>query len=508
MQQFQTFALLRWAVLAWLLAAALGARAAAFGFDDVVREAERLARQPYGPPPAADPRLAALSYDELRRIRFRPEHSSWRGSGLPFELQFFPLGRGNTRALQMFEVVNGQARPLNLPASAFDRDGVLPEPPTGTAAQVAGWRLNRWGADPKHSDELMVFLGASYFRTLADGLRYGVSARGLAVDTVGGHGEEFPAFTRFWIERPAPGATEVRWHALLEGPRVAGAYQFVLRPQGARSTVEVQARLWLRGPVATLGLAPLTSMFLAGENQPVADDYRPEVHDSDGLQIASGSGEWLWRPLSNPSGVFVSSFALRSLRGFGLMQRDRDFASYQDLEARYDLRPSAWVEPIGDWGPGRVELLQFATPNETHDNIAAYWVPEQLPAPGTPLALGWRITVSADQPRPPGAWVVQSRLGHGYREAAIPAGKLQFHLDFDGPALQGLAPDAVEAVASGNDNLRGLRAIAQPNPVRGGWRVTLDAERIDARRPVELRAFLRSGGRTLSETWAYALAPE
>jgi glucans biosynthesis protein len=475
-------------------------RALAFGFDDVAREADRLAVQPYRAAPPAPAALAGMSYDQYRAQRFRPPFSTWRGSDTPFELQYFPLGRFFTRPLTMFEVVDGQVRPIQLPQDAFEK---------GATGGVAGWRLHRWIDNPRRSDEVVAFLGASYFRAVAEGVRYGISARALAIDTVGGGGEEFPAFTTFWIEKPRPGETEVRFFALLESPRVTGAYGFVVKPQGDRTVIDVKARLTLRAPVARMGIAPLTSMFLAGETQPVADDYRPEVHDSDGLQVATGSGEWIWRPLVNPKQVFVTSFSMPAVRGFGLMQRDRAFASYQDLEARYELRPSAWVEPLSDWGPGRVELLQFHTPNETHDNIGAWWFPERLAPPGRPMDFAWRLTIAADQPQPPGARVVQSRFGHGYREQAIPERLQQFHIDFAGPALDGLVKDDdVQAVATGNANVRNLRAIAQPNPVLPGWRVTLDYERVDARQPVELRVFLRRGATTLSETWSHALPPQ
>jgi glucans biosynthesis protein len=283
----------------------------------------------------------------------------------------------------------------------------------------------------------------------------------------------------------------------------------VLRP-GADTVVEVQARLYLRAPVATLGIAPLTSMFLGGENQPMAQDYRPEVHDSDGLLIEAGDGERLWRPLTNPSRPFVTSFAMSSVRGFGLMQRDRAFTSYEDLEARYHRRPSAWVEPLGAWGAGRVELLQFNTPDETHDNIAAYWVPAQVPPPGTPIDLSWRVHWTLDGAPPSRlAAVVQTRRGHGYRAATVPPARQQFHVDFVGDALKGLNPDVpVEAVASGNANVRGLRANAYPNPERGGWRVSLDFERVDTAQAAELRLQLRLAGNVLSETWSYVIAPD
>lgn len=482
--------------------------ARAFGWPEVAQlAAERAARPHHSMPP--DTRLQGLSYDEYRQLRFRPEQALWRDAGLPFQVHFYPLGRSHTRPLVLHEVVQGQVRPLAVPASAYRNDaanGLAPLP------GAAGWRYNFALNQAGRSDELMVFLGASYFRVLSAGLHYGLSARGLAIDTTGGGSEEFPAFTHFWLVRPEPGAREARFFALLDSPRAAGAYAFTVRPgdiTGSPTTVTVQAQVHLRGPVRLLGLAPLTSMFLAGENQPMASDYRPEVHDSDGLQLASGDGEWLWRPLVNPAGVFVSAFEVPRLRGFGLMQRDRLFSRYEDLEARYEQRPSAWVEPIGDWGPGRVELLQFHAPDETHDNIGAYWVPARLPAPGHPLTLAWRLhTGSEGLARPPGAWVVQSRRGHGYREAMRPLDALQFHIDFQGPALQGLGEGQVQAVASSPANARVLRAIAQPHLASGGWRVTLDVERHDPQQATELRLFLRNGAQVLSETWAHALPPE
>jgi glucans biosynthesis protein len=503
--------------LALSLGAALWApasRAAAFGFDDVAREAQALAQSPWRKPPPLDAKRANLEYDEYRKLRHRPERALWRAQKLPFQMQFFTTGRGNARALRLHEIVDGKAQPLVVRNADFDFEGVLDEP-AQSAAPIAGWRLTY----PLHradlQDEVVAFLGASYFRALGQDQRYGLSARSIAVDTTGGAGEEFPELVAYWFERPTPDARDFTFYALLDGPRVAGAYRFFLTP-GANTTVQVRARLFLRAPVAMLGIAPLTSMYLHGENQPSAiGDFRPEVHDSDGLQIETAKGEWLWRPLTNPAGTFVTSFSLESPRGFGLMQRDRAFASYEDAEARYELRPSAWVEPVGDWGAGRVELLQFRTPDETHDNIAAYWVPAAMPRPGTPLELAWRVHWQGAAPKlPPGFHVAQTRTGYGYTRVPPPPQRQKFVIDFAAPSdivarTERLEQQkvGVEAVASVSSNGRLHFVNAYPNPARNGWRATVEFDRLDPKQAVELRVFLRQGANTLSETWSYALAP-
>jgi periplasmic glucans biosynthesis protein len=500
---------------ALLIGALAPALAGAFGLDEVTQEARALAGKPYVKPPIADKRRAALDYDAYRRIQFRAESALWRAQGLPFEMHFFPLGWGFHRPLRLAEIVDGKAVPLTITAQAFNNDGVLPPERPNAPVGVAGWRLTYPLNEPGKRDELISMLGASYFRVLGQGQRYGLSARALAVDTTGGaQGEEFPDFIAYWFKRPAKDAKEFSFYALLDGPRVTGAYEFTLRP-GAATVTEVRARLFLRSggnlpPVATLGIAPLTSMFLHGENQPSSNgDFRPEVHDSDGLQIQTAEGEWIWRPLTNPAGVFTTSFALRSPRGFGLMQRDRAFANYEDIEARYDLRPSAWIEPVGDWGEGRVELLQFNTPDETHDNVAAYWVSNQRPAPGTPLELAWRVHwLGKDGKLPPGAWATQSRAGHGYFKGTRSNERHKLVIDFTATALPaGVSPAEVQAVASLGANAKLLRVHTYPNEVRGGWRTTVEFERLNAKHAVEARIFLRQGANTLSETWSYALPP-
>jgi glucans biosynthesis protein len=236
-------------------------------------------------------------------------------------------------------------------------------------------------------------------------------------------------------------------------------------------------------------------------------DFRPEVHDSDGLQIASADGEWIWRPLQNPKRQFTTSFAFRGVRGFGLMQRDRRFASYEDTEARYEARPSVWIQPIGDWGPGRVELMQFYTADETNDNTVAYWVPERVPQPGQPLDIAWRMHWEGGVERAPGAHVVQSRKGRGFAELA--PGESQYVVDFAGGALSSLSDeDPVQAVVSATGAARIQETNAYRHPVTRGWRMTVRVLRTDMAKPVELRAFLKLGTEVLSETWSYAISPE
>jgi glucans biosynthesis protein len=491
-----------------LLAFLSSANAAwAFDFDDVSTRARRKARSPYVPPDRAQPmELELLGYDRYRDIRFRPDRAVWRAEGSPFDLMFFHRGQGNPR-VRMNEVVGNDARHLPYDSDDFDFGKNTLSPETWRDLDYAGMRVHYHLNGTEYKDELIVFLGASYFRALAAGTRYGMSARGLAVDTVGGEGEEFPYFVEFWVVKPAPDARTLRLFALLDSPRVSGAYQFDVAP-GAETVIDVRKRLYLRAPIDTLGVAPLTSMYQFGENQPHRVDFRPEVHDSDGLMVATGDGEWLWRPLVNPNEVLTTSFAMRDVGGFGLMQRDRSFASYEDPEARYDLRPSAWVEPVGSWGPGRVELVQIPTPNETNDNIVAYWVPEQLPAPGEPLEFAYRLhwQGAQTQQRPPGAWVVQSRVGRGYRELADD--EHQFMVDFTGPSLAALPPSApVTAVVSAPANGEIVETNAYHVEATGAWRMMVLVKQLDAAQPVELRAYLQNGSDVLTETWSNLVPP-
>ena len=477
-----------------------------FGFNDVAQRAAQLAATSYKTPseklPAA---LQALTYDQYRDIRFKPQRAWWRAAKLPFELMFFHEGLYYNEALRIHEILPDGTREIHFDPSMFDYGGNRIDHRALRGLGFAGFRVHYAINSPRYKDEVMVFLGASYFRALGKDQRYGISGRGLAIDTGLMSGEEFPRFTEFWIERPAPSARELRIYGLLDSPRAAGAFRFLLKP-GAETVVDVRARLFLRQNVAKLGLAPLTSMYYFGENDRRGiDDYRPEVHDSDGLSIEAGTGEWIWRPLIDPKRLLVTSFSVTNPLGFGLMQRDRAFGSYEDLEARYDLRPSVWVEPKGRWGAGRIELVQIPTPDETNDNIVAFFTPDNPPPPGEPLDLEYRMLWQKDsETRPPLAWVAQTRRGHGYLRK--PDDSIALMVDFEGAALRKLpAVAAVQAVVTADPNVDVIESNTIHNDATGGWRLALRVKRRDDKKPGELRAFLRSGNATLSETWSYVL---
>jgi glucans biosynthesis protein len=487
----------------------LPSTAATFGFDSVAQRARELAAKPYAKPAARLPKeLMTLTYDQYRDIRFRTDRFHWRGTKSPFELAFFHSGFYFEHPVRINEVAAEGVREIRFRPEDFDYGANKLDPQRIRDAGFAGFRVHFAMNTPRHKDEVVVFLGASYFRALGKDQRYGLSARGLAIDTALASGEEFPRFVEFWIERPTAQAKELVIHALLDSKSAAAAYRFVLRP-GAETVMDVKMQLHLRENVAKLGIAPLTSMFHFGENQrPASADYRPEVHDSDGLSVHTGTGEWIWRPLANPRRLLVTSFATTNPEGFGLMQRDRAFSSYEDLEARYEMRPSAWIAPRGQWGPGRVELIQLPTPDETNDNIVAFWVPANPPAVREPWDVEYRVHWQKDpHALPLTSWVTQTRRGAGYLRK--PDKNIAFMIDFEGPALKKLPADAkLEGAFTADGNGKIIESIAFRNEVTGGWRVSLRLRRADDKKPVELRGFLRNGTDTVSETWSYVLPPE
>ena len=490
-----------------MLASATSARA--FNLDDVAARAEKLSGAAYQRQGGSLPRsIKSLGYDQYRDIRYRPDRALWRNNKLPFEIMFFHRGWFYEDPITIRELSADGEREIPFDPDAFDygKNKIPREETRGLG--FAGFRVHYPINTPTYRDEVLVFLGASYFRALGRGQQYGMSARGLAIDTAESTGEEFPRFVEYWIERPRSGATELTIYALLDSPRATGAYRFILKP-GITTVLDVDAKLFLRKNVAKLALAPLTSMYFFGANQRTArEDYRPQVHDSDGLSVHTSANEWIWRPLVNPKRLLVTSFALTDPVGFGLMQRERSFGQYQDLEARYDVRPSAWVEAKGSWGRGRIELVQIPVPDETNDNIVAYWVPDRQPKPREPFAYGYRVLWQKDrETRPPIGWVRDTRRGRGYVRADD--GSIEMHVDFEGTMLNRMSAKAVLDIAASTDaNGELLERITRRNEVTGGWRSVLRFRRVDRAKPVELRAQLTHANEIVSETWSYVLPPD
>jgi len=360
---------------------------------------------------------------------------------------------------------------------------------------------------PNVRDELIAFLGASYFRFLGKDQRYGLSARGLAINVANDQPEEFPRFREFWVETRNDGSDASTIYALLDSPSLTGAYRFNVYP-GSETAIEVTATLFPRQDIASVGIAPLTSMFFRGENdRHIADDFRPEAHDSDGLLMQSGSGEWIWRPLHNPKRKRVSSFMDNNPRGFGLMQRDLVFENYQDLEAFYHQRPGYWVEPIGQWGEGRIELVELPTENETHDNIVAYWTPKQPFQAGQEVTISYRMTAVTSTDRlHPGGKVVNTfqtpARASGSNEPSDQTTR-RFLIDFAGDALAFYLsdPQLVEIVPSTSTG-KILNTFITPNDHIGGFRAAIDVK-LDLGQSTDLRAYLRVGKKALTETWTF-----
>lgn len=477
-----------------------------FGFEQVAAKAKQLAAEPFKAPPVVPEWLAKINYDQWRDIRFRTDQTLWREPAGPFQMQLFHPGLFYDRTVAINVIEGKKTKPLVFSPSQFDygRNDFASRIPQSLG--YAGLRLHSPFKTPKYYDEVIVFLGATYFRAVGRDQVFGLSARGIAIDTGLSSGEEFPYFREFWVEPPNPKSKDAVIYAVLDSPSLTGAYRFTVTP-GEQTTVETQGRLYLRKQPQKIGIAPLTSMFFHGENSTRHfDDFRPEVHDSDGLLIASGNGEWLWRPLDNPEKLEISSLRTPALRGFGLIQRDRDFESYEDLETRPDLRPSAWVVPYGDWGTGHVELIEIPTKSDANDNIVAYWVPDQQPKVGEPYDFGYTLSWYGDDSKlPPHGRVTATRRDNGEREDIR-----RFVIDFGGKALDAVPGDQIlrgdVTIASGEDAAEIVDQHVVKNPVTGGWRLTFRL-RPKTSGAIDLRAYLDQGSETLTETWSYLLHP-
>ncbi len=508
------------------------APAATFSLDDVEKLAKKLAKKTFESPrsPAVD-FLKGISEGDWNRIRFKEEFNLWHDQAQPFEISFFHPGFIYNNAVTVHVVEGGQSRALSFSTDQFSYgDSGLEEKARQSGLSFAGFQIHYSIDQPNHKDEVASFLGATHFRAVAKHSGYGLTARGLVLNPATPEGEEFPYFRQFWLVKPEPGDPALTIYALLDSPSLTGAYRFVVKP-GLSTVMEVTARLYQRvGAVlpAKIGLAPAGSMYLYSEKENGSrQDYRPEVHNSDILLYTTGRTDWTRRPLSNPERLEVNGFPLRSPQGFGLMQQDNNFDHYQDIGARFDLRPSLWVEPAGEWGPGRVELIEIPSPLDIHDNVMAFWVPDPPAAPAVPdapppdvplVSVDYRLYWMA-----PGVMPHQLGKAVATRLVRSPKGDAAwFLIDFESeelnaiPSHMGLSSQ-IETPAE----TPVLEKSLIKNPVTGGWRLQFKMQMpqengmvqslMSARgeqRSLRLRAFLKRGENLpdpLTETWIYDL---
>jgi periplasmic glucans biosynthesis protein len=480
-----------------------------FSFDLLRQRAKESAGRAYvaTPPPAAG-LVQKIDFDAVQKIKFRSDRALWSDGSRPFPVSLFHLDKFNSLPVQINVVSGGSARRLIYAQDDFDYGD--PDLPQKLPADLgySGFRLMD---DSGAKTDWLAFQGASYFRSAGEENQYGGSARGIAVNTTASSKEEFPRFTEFWLQEPASKTSTVTIYALLDGPSLTGAYEFIASKKTG-AVMDVRASLSIRSDIAQLGVAPLTSMYWYGENERQhAVDWRPEIHDSDGLALFTGKGERIWRPLIDPPSLQTNSFMDDNPKAFGLMQRDRDFANYQDDGAFYNKRPSMWVEPKGDWGPGMVQLVEIPTDDEIHDNIVAYWRPKRDIKARDQLDLAYRLYWQDDEPHPPTdtARVTSTRIGKGgIPGRPMPSDKdsWKFAIDFTGGPLGKMAPryDITPVLTVSRGKIVNPYVIKVVGTDR--WRALFDIQ-APGQDPVSLRCYLRLEDKALSETWLYQYFP-
>ena len=468
----------------------------AFSFDTLLEDAKRRAQKPYSPQRNTLPAgLDKLSPEQYRSIHFNPNAGIWRAESVPFRLELLRAGYSlQSVSVTISTVENGMAQDLAATPAMFQISPSLPQLGSKVSLPLSGFRLRAEINAKKVWDEFLVFQGATYFRAVAQHLLYGLSARGLAINTAEPSGEEFPAFTHFWVERPAPRANSIVIYALLESDSATGAYRFTVQP-GSETLMDVELTLFPRADMHVVGIAPVTSMFLFDEtNRGRLDDYRPEVHDSDGLMIHSSSGERIFRQLANPIKLQASTFTTQPPKGFGLVQRSRQQSDFEDFENQYERRPSAWVEPKGDWGPGAVELVEIPSGRESNDNIVAFWRPTHGLTANHPAHFEYRITWLAEPMLPKGMGkVLATRAG-----ASLDGKRRVFILDFVGAGekIDGLRLDLSQSTGKISN------ATLKSNAAVHGLRASFEIDPGDAE-IIELRLRVVRGDKPVTETWLY-----
>jgi glucans biosynthesis protein len=478
-----------------------------FSFASLAARAKKAATQPYKAPQArATQIIKGIDFDAAQKIRFRADHALWPGR--PDPVSFFHLSRYSADPVVLYAVQDGKAREILYGPDYFDYSASGLDAKALGSLGFSGFRVMD---GPDKPTDWLAFQGASYFRSSGQEAQYGASARGIAINTAAATAEEFPRFSEFWLDENGP---VISIYALLDGPSITGAYKFDAMKNGAGSggaIMNVHCDLFFRADISRLGVAPLTSMYWYGENErPKAADWRPEIHDNDGLALWTGKGERIWRPLVNPPQVMTNSFADENPKGFGLMQRDRDFADYQDDGAFYNKRPSIWVEPRGNWGPGAVQLVEIPTEDETHDNIVAYWRPDRDIHAGDTMSFDYRLYWQNNEPAYPRsiAKSVATRLGRGGIPGANPwpRDKHKFVVDFTGGSLMQMQQrfDVTPVVSASRGKVDNAYVVKVVGTDR--WRALFDLQ-LDGTAPADLRLYLKLGNKTLSETWLYQYFP-
>ncbi|MGH7950475.1 MAG: glucan biosynthesis protein [Limisphaerales bacterium] len=485
----------------------------------VAQRALDRAKNPFHSPRADLPKVLRpenLNYDKYRQIRFRRDRALWTADDLPFRIEFFHPGYLYQEPVHINEFTATAVQPIRFVQDFFDYGNLKIQDQIPVTTGYAGFRILYPLNKRFVLDELGAFLGASYFRLLGKDQRYGSSARGLALNCgETDRPEEFPIFTDWWLGKPGKDDTQLKLYAILDSVSCTGAYEFLIRP-GETTVCDINAILYFRDkknilaaktnaePIKTIGLAPITSMFWFGKNtERKPDDYRSEVHDSDGLLAHMGNDEILWCPLNNPAVMRHQIFSAPNIRGFGLLQRERSFAAYQDSFNHYELEPSVWVEPHGNWGDGNLHLVELNATYEGLDNIVAFWDPKNKPAPLQPYHFGYTLywARAAYEDKLSENRVVATRVGldPSCRDCR------QIVIDFDGPKLDAISqnhpPRAIvncstNAVIVANQTIR--------NVDEGTWRVVLKMQpKPGNTNPVDMRCTLQNGTNIVSETWSY-----
>lgn len=471
----------------------------------VQEKAQALLKQPYQAIPDMGEEVRNLSYHDYQNIRFIAGKTLWRKEQLPFQMEFMHPGMQFNQAIKLHVWENKQSTPIPFSRKYFHYAG-LDRYFDKSPLDYTGFRLlYPIDADKVHQ-EFLVFQGASYFRSRGRDETYGLSARAIALNTHSKTPEEFPTYTQFWIEKPQKGSKRLRICGLLDSPSLTGATEFIIEPNDT-TTMLVETVIYPRKPLQEVGIAPLTSMFFHGENAlSTYGDYRPEVHDSDGLLIKQDKQKWHWHPLREAEWVEVKVFDEGLPQGFGLLQRDRNFDHYQDINADYQLRTSAWIEPLNDWGKGQLKFVQHSTDSDIQDNVVTYWRPQQVTAGqhfkyrlhwGTPTITQHKL-----------GKIHATRIATGDAERVLDKKKLiRFIIDIIDVEKTEATPTIItQLYGKGQFTFQAIQA----NPhIRHGWRVLLYVQIENCEPPpsLSMRLSNKLNQQALSETWFYQLPP-